>query len=94
MVQPVQIFIVVLAVALMVGLTLMLRFTRLGKAIRAVAANRLAAQLLGVNMGRTVAITFFLASALGALSGILYSLNLQDVASLIWATRSSCVGWQ
>jgi branched-chain amino acid transport system permease protein len=80
-IQPVQIFIVAMAVLLMAGLTVMLRFTRLGRAIRAVAANRLAAQLLGVNVRRTVTVTFFLASALGALSGILYSLNLQDVVS-------------
>lgn len=78
-IRPVQIFTVAMAVALMIGLTFLLRATRLGKAIRAVAANRLAAQLLGVNVRRIVAITFFLASALGALAGILYSLNLQDV---------------
>jgi branched-chain amino acid transport system permease protein len=77
-VQPVQIFIVVLAVLLMVGLTLMLRYTRLGKAIRAVAANPLAAQLLGIDVRRTVALTFFIASALGALAGICYGLYLRD----------------
>lgn len=77
-VQPVELFIVGLTVVLMVGLTAMLRYTRLGKAIRAVAANRLAAQLLGIDVGRTVAITFFLASALGALAGIFYGLDLQN----------------
>ena len=77
-VRPVQLFIVALAVVLMVALTLMLRYSKLGKAIRAVAANRLAAQLLGIDVGRTVALTFFLASALGALSGIFYGLNLRD----------------
>jgi branched-chain amino acid transport system permease protein len=80
-VQPVQVFIVGLALLLMIALTLLLRMTRLGQAIRAVAANRLAAQLLGVNVQRTIAITFFLASALGALAGILYSLNLTDVVA-------------
>jgi branched-chain amino acid transport system permease protein len=77
-VQPVQLFIVGLSVLLMVGLTAMLRFSRLGKAIRAVAANRLAAQLLGIDVARTVALTFFLASALGALSGICDGLYLRD----------------
>lgn len=75
--RPVQMAIVVLAVVLMAALTLMLRRSRLGRAIRAVAANRLAAQLAGVDVGRTVAATFFLASALGALAGICYGLNLQ-----------------
>ncbi len=77
-VRPVQLFIVGLAVLLTVGLTVMLRVSRLGKAIRAVAANRLAAQLAGIDVGRTVAATFFLASALGALSGIFYGLNLSN----------------
>src|SRR5262249_6942371 len=77
-VQPVELFIVALTVLLMVGLTALLRYSRLGKAIRAVAANRLAANLLGIDVGRTVAITFFLASALGALAGIFYGLDFQD----------------
>ena len=77
-VRPVQIVIVAMAVLLMVGLTAMLRYSRLGRAIRAVAANRLAAQLAGIDVARTIAITFFLASALGALAGIFYGLNLRD----------------
>jgi branched-chain amino acid transport system permease protein len=77
-VQPVELFIVALTVLLMVGLTVLLRYSKLGKAIRAVAANRLAANLLGIDVGRTVAITFFLASALGALAGIFYGLDFQD----------------
>ncbi len=80
-VQPVEILIVVLTVLLMVGLTVFLRYGKLGKAIRAVAANRLAAHLLGINVRRTVAITFFLASALGALAGIFYGLEFQDSIS-------------
>ncbi len=77
-VRPVQIAIVGLAVLLMVALTWMLRSSKLGRAIRAVAANRLAAQLAGIDVGRTVAATFFLASALGALAGIFYGLNLES----------------
>ncbi len=81
-VQPVQIFIVVMAVLLMAGLTAMLRYTKLGKSIRAVAANPFAAQVLGIDVRRTVAITFFIASALGALAGICYGLYLRD--SIAW----------
>jgi len=40
-----------------------------------VAANRLAAQLVGIDVAWTVAVTFFLASALGALAGIFYGLE-------------------
>jgi branched-chain amino acid transport system permease protein len=80
-IQPVQILIVALAVALMVGLTLLLRFTRLGRAIRAVAANPMAAEILGIDVRQTIAITFFIASALGALAGICYGLYLRDAIS-------------
>src|SRR5439155_25767289 len=75
-VQPVQVFIVGLTVLLMVGLTVLLRSSKPGKAIRAVAANRLAAQFLGIDVARTVALTFFLAAALWALSGFCYGLYL------------------
>jgi len=74
-VQPIDLFIVGLTVALMVGLTVFLRASKLGKAIRAVAANRLAAQLVGIDVAWTIAVTFFLASALGALAGIFYGLE-------------------
>lgn len=77
-VQPVELFIVALTVTLMVALTIFLRSSKLGKAIRAVAANRTAAHLLGIDVARTVAITFFLASGLGALAGIFYGLDFQD----------------
>jgi branched-chain amino acid transport system permease protein len=74
-VQPIDLFIVGLTVALMVGLTVFLRASKLGKAIRAVAANRLAAQLVGIDVAWTIVVTFFLASALGALAGIVYGLE-------------------
>jgi branched-chain amino acid transport system permease protein len=77
-VQPVELFIVGLTVALMIALTVLLRSSTLGKAIRAVAANRLAAQLLGIDVRQIVAITFLLASALGALAGIFYGLEFRD----------------
>ncbi len=77
-VRPVQLFIVGLAITLMVALTALLRYSRLGKAIRTVAANPLAAQLVGINVRQIVALTFFMASALGALSGIFYGLYLRD----------------
>jgi branched-chain amino acid transport system permease protein len=64
----------------MVGLQLLLRRTRLGAAIRAVAENPRAAQLLGVNLEAVIAQTFFIASALGAVAGILFGLNFNAVS--------------
>jgi branched-chain amino acid transport system permease protein len=45
--------------------------TRLGKALLATACNRLAAQLVGINVRHVLALAFGLSAALGALAGIL-----------------------
>jgi len=80
-VRPVQIAIVVLSIALMVGLTAMLRYSKFGRAIRAGGAHPQGPPHPGVDVRRTIAITFFLASALGALAGVFYGLNLPDAIS-------------
>jgi branched-chain amino acid transport system permease protein len=69
-----QLTIVAIALAMMAGLTLLLRVTRLGKAIRAVAQNPRAASLLGIDVDRTIAASFFIASALGGAAGVLSAL--------------------
>jgi branched-chain amino acid transport system permease protein len=67
------------AIALMVVLSWVLRATTLGRRIRAVAEDRLAASLLGVNLERTIAATFFIASALGGAAGILTGLEYNSM---------------
>jgi branched-chain amino acid transport system permease protein len=54
--------------------------TPLGRSIRAVADDRVAAAILGVDLERTIALTFFLASALGAAAGILIALQYGTVS--------------
>jgi branched-chain amino acid transport system permease protein len=56
-----------------------LRSTPLGRNIRAVAEDRIAAALLGVDLERTIAATFFIASALGGAAGILTGLEYNSV---------------
>ena len=63
-------------VPLMIGLTLLVQRTRLGRAMRATSQNRLAAQLMGVNVDRVIAATFALGGALagvGAFISVLYN---------------------
>jgi branched-chain amino acid transport system permease protein len=73
---------IVLAVALafMLALSYVMRATALGRSIRAVAADRVAAALLGIDLERTIAITFFIASALGGAAGILIGLQYNSVS--------------
>jgi branched-chain amino acid transport system permease protein len=67
------------AIVLMLVLSWMLRATTLGRNIRAVAADRIAAALLGVNLESTIAATFFIASALGGAAGVLVGLEYNSV---------------
>lgn len=67
------------AIALMLVLTYVMRATALGRMIRAVAEDRIAAALLGVDLERTIAATFFIASALGGAAGILTGLQYNSV---------------
>ncbi len=57
--------------AAMIGVDLVIRRTRMGAAIRAVAQDPEAAQMMGVNLDRTVDATFFLGSGLAAVAGML-----------------------
>lgn len=69
-----QLITLVLSLIMMVGLKLLLDRTGFGRAIRAVAEKPLAARVVGVNVNRTIAGTFFLSGALGGLAGVLYGL--------------------
>jgi branched-chain amino acid transport system permease protein len=68
-------FIVLVAVGLMIGLQLFIGRTRLGRAMRSAALDRDAAALMGVNINRTIAITFFIGSALAGAAGVVYGLQ-------------------
>ncbi len=81
-----QLIIFVVSLALMIGLQALLRYTRLGAAIRAVAENPRAAQLVGIDLESVYAQTFFIASALGAVAGVLFALNFNTVSSLMGST--------
>ena len=60
-----------LTVAFIVALWLFFGFTRMGKALRATAVNRLGARLVGIRTTLSGQIAFLLASLIGAISGIL-----------------------
>ena len=62
---------VLVSALVMVGLTLYTSKTRTGKAMRAVSEDRDAAQLMGINVNRTISTTFAIGSALAAVAGIL-----------------------
>ncbi|HEV2740267.1 MAG TPA: branched-chain amino acid ABC transporter permease [Candidatus Elarobacter sp.] len=75
-IQTKQIMVIVLAVVLMFALQTFVYNTRLGKAMRATAQDKDAAQLMGIDINTTIALTFLIGSALagaaGFVSGVYY----------------------
>jgi branched-chain amino acid transport system permease protein len=71
----ITVFIFVVTVVLTVSLQLFVSRSRLGRAMRSTAQDRDAAQLMGVNINTTIALTFLLGSALAGAAGIVYGLN-------------------
>lgn len=74
-----QLWILGAAIVMFAGLQWILHRTRIGLSIRAVAANPLGAQFVGINAGRTVVATFAIGSALGAAAGLLIGLYTADI---------------
>ncbi len=62
---------VVSCVVIMIALTLFVNHTRMGKAMRACSEDKGAAQLMGINVNRTISVTFAIGSALAAIAGVL-----------------------
>ncbi len=58
-------------IIIMVGLTLFTSKTKMGKAMRACSEDKGAAQLMGINVNRTISVTFAIGSALAAIAGVL-----------------------
>ncbi len=72
-ISDLQIFIVLLAALIMVGLLFLVHRTRLGRAMRATAQNAEVAGLMGVNINTIISITFVVGSALAAVAGVMVS---------------------
>jgi branched-chain amino acid transport system permease protein len=69
-----DLFVIVLTVPLVLGLQLFVRRTKIGKAMRATAQDREAAQLMGIDINRTIAVTFLLGGALAGAAGLISGL--------------------
>jgi branched-chain amino acid transport system permease protein len=84
----VRIMVIVLAVVLMIGLSLIVNHTKLGRQMRAVATDREAAEMLGINVNFTISATFFIGSVLAGFAGVMWGL----VFNTIWTYMGFIVG--
>jgi branched-chain amino acid transport system permease protein len=72
-------FMVVVAISLMIALQAFVGRTRLGRAMRSTAQDREAAELMGVDINQTIAITFFIAAALAGAGGVINGLYFGSI---------------
>lgn len=62
---------IIVCIVIMIALTLFIQKSKTGRAMLAVSEDKGAAQLMGINVNRTIAITFAIGSALAAIAGVL-----------------------
>lgn len=82
-VSVMQIMIIVISVLLMIGLQLIVKHTKLGKAMRAVSQDRDAAQLMGISVDNTISFTFAIGSALAGAAGVLVGVYYNSINPLM-----------
>jgi branched-chain amino acid transport system permease protein len=75
-----DLMVVAVTVPIMIALTWFVKGTRLGKAMRATAQDPVAAQLMGINVDRVIAVTFALGGALAGAASVIYGLYINTVS--------------
>ena len=72
-ISNIQLIVIISSAVLMVILNYIINYTKTGRAMRAVSYDLGAASLMGVNVNRTIAITFVIGSVLAGAGGVLYA---------------------
>jgi branched-chain amino acid transport system permease protein len=72
-----------ISIVLMLLLGYVMRYTQVGRGLRAVAENPRAARLMGIDVDRMISLTLVISSALGGLAGILFGVALGDISPYI-----------
>ena len=78
-IQYAQLLVIVSAIVLMIALSLLVRRTKVGKAMRATSVDLEAASMMGINVDRVIAFTFLIGSALAGAAGVMTGLVYQNI---------------
>lgn len=79
-VSRLQLTIIAIAIGLFLVLFWLVQRTRLGREVRAVAESPRAARILGIDVNRVIAASFFISSALGGAAGVLFGLAFNSIS--------------
>lgn len=82
-VQGLDVLVLGVLTVLMLGLTYVVKYTRLGTAMRAVSYNHDSARLMGIDVNKIIGFTFILGSVLAGVGGLLYASIYKDVGPLM-----------
>lgn len=69
-ITEVQVIILITAIVIMIGLALMMKFMKLGKAIKAISDDEEVAKIVGINTNKVIAKVFIIGSAIAGVAGI------------------------
>ncbi len=78
-ISRIQFVVIVASILLMLGLYYFVQFTKVGKAMRAVAEDKDVAALMGIDVDRVITMTFALGAILAGAAGVLYALIFRQV---------------
>lgn len=82
-VSSADLLILVVTTLTMIGLTLLIKYTRIGKAMRATQQDMVMARLVGINVDRVISMTFIIGSILAAIAGVLIGSRTGQINSAI-----------
>ncbi len=74
-----DLLVIVVTCLTMLGLTVFVKLTPLGKAMRATAQNPTAAALMGINVNRVIAVTFLIGGALAGVAAVIFALKIKTI---------------
>lgn len=69
----IKLFVIIVSIVLMVALHILVNHTKTGKAMRSVSFDPAASSLMGINVNKTIAVTFAIGSVLAGAGGVLYA---------------------
>lgn len=78
-----QVYIFTITIVLMIALQLIIKKTKMGRAMRAVSVDEDAAKLMGINVDTTISFTFLLGSSLAGVAGILVGIYYNSIDPLM-----------